>query len=293
MKLFYKNILVVIVLIFPIYGHSMLPFQPSQEKVEKSYDSKKELKKVRSIKWQKEKVRKGVSVKKANVELFNSKQAIFLLEIDTARAKLNYFAGMPEFLEPVSVQAQEEDALFAINGSYFNMKEGPSIHFVKIDNKVAANTKVSEFKTRATGVVTITDNQVDIEDWNMNDEYAEADDADYAVVCGPIVIDDKETMDMWDSDFVNKRHPRSFIGFSKGKLILGVVDGRDPGRAEGMNLHELHTLARGLRCSDLLNLDGGGSSTLYVKGYSNDGIVNVPSDGHERPVKSIIYIKSR
>jgi exopolysaccharide biosynthesis protein len=56
-----------------------------------------------------------------------------------------------------------------------------------------------------------------------------------------------------------------------------------------MSLMELKFFAEVLGYSDLINLDGGGSSTLYVKGQGTNGVVNVPSDGKERPVKSIIY----
>mgnify|MGYP001315076211 CR=1 FL=1 len=40
----------------------------------------------------------------------------------------------------------------------------------------------------------------------------------------------------------------------------------------------------------LLGLLYGPLTTLYVKGEKNNGVVNVPSDGTERPVKSIFYI---
>ena len=242
------------------------------------------------IEWNETRIRDGIILKSANVELFESQQAVYFVEIDTSIAGLNYFVGMPDTLLPTSTQAKSKGALIAINGSYFNMKEGPSRHFVKIENEVVAETAESEFGTRATGVFSVRSNRIDIAEWTTEKEAASAGDASFALVSGPIVIDDHNTMEMWDSPFVNNRHPRSFAAFCNGKLLLGVVDGRDPGRADGMNLHELRTLAWRLGCSDLLNLDGGGSSTLYVKGISDTGIVNIPSDGNERPVKSIIYV---
>lgn len=47
---------------------------------------------------------------------------------------------------------------------------------------------------------------------------------------------------------------------------------------------------------DALNLDGGGSSTLYMKGIGENGVVNMPSDNKmfdhegERKLSSIIYV---
>jgi len=45
-----------------------------------------------------------------------------------------------------------------------------------------------------------------------------------------------------------------------------------------------------------MNLDGGGSSTLYVNGATETGVVNHPSDNKkfdhlgQRPVANIIYV---
>lgn len=246
---------------------------------------------IRHIDWEETHIDKGIILKKANTELFDSRQAIFYVEIGTSVARLDYFVGMPEDLQTTSAQALENDALIAINGSYFHMQQGYSRHLVIIEDSVVARTEAHEFDTRATGIFSVEDNGVDIEEWNSEKEQMAAHGASFALVCGPIVLDDNQEMEMWDNNFVHARHPRSFIGFCNSKLLMGVVDGRDPDRAEGMNLHELKTFARALGCTDLLNLDGGGSSTLYIRGYSNKGIVNIPSDGQERPVKSIIYVK--
>ena len=63
-------------------------------------------------------------------------------------------------------------------------------------------------------------------------------------------------------------HPRTAAGISQdGRyLYLLVVDGRQPGVSEGMSLVELAAWMKQLGCWDAINLDGGGSSTLVVKG---------------------------
>ena len=58
----------------------------------------------------------------------------------------------------------------------------------------------------------------------------------------------------------------------------------------GMNLSELRELAHLLGCVDVLNLDGGGSTTLYVSGQGQTGVVNKPSGGVERAVASMLYV---
>jgi Phosphodiester glycosidase len=82
-------------------------------------------------------------------------------------------------------------------------------------------------------------------------------------------------------------HPRTGIGWTKdGQVLMVVVDGRSE-RSAGMTLHEFAKLFRSMGAVEALNVDGGGSSTMWIKGL---GVVNVPSDGPERPVSSAFLI---
>jgi uncharacterized protein (TIGR03382 family) len=76
------------------------------------------------------------------------------------------------------------------------------------------------------------------------------------------------------------RHPRTALGFSadKSTLYLAVIDGRATGRA-GMTCDEMIALFQELGAADAVNLDGGGSSTMWLQG---SGVVNIPSDGSQR-----------
>lgn len=87
--------------------------------------------------------------------------------------------------------------------------------------------------------------------------------------------------------FVSARQPRTLAGVrSDGTLLLVTVDGRRPGWSAGMTLPEAARLMRSLGARDALNLDGGGSSTMTVRGE----VVNRPSDrGGERPVSDGVY----
>jgi hypothetical protein len=85
-----------------------------------------------------------------------------------------------------------------------------------------------------------------------------------------------------------RRHPRSAIGFSRDttRLFLVVVDGRSSESA-GMSLPELADFLVRLGVYEGLNLDGGGSTTLFVQGE----LVNTPSDPTgERPVGNCILV---
>jgi hypothetical protein len=88
--------------------------------------------------------------------------------------------------------------------------------------------------------------------------------------------------------FDTERHPRTAVGVrADGIWVFVVVDGRQPELSVGMNLKELSGLLSSLGCIDALNLDGGGSSTLYFDGK----VVNSPSDAtKDRPVSDAIVI---
>lgn len=83
-------------------------------------------------------------------------------------------------------------------------------------------------------------------------------------------------------DVLDGRHPRTAVGVADegSTLLLVVVDGRQPGYSEGVDLAELARLLRLLGADDGLNLDGGGTSTMVLAGP--DGAprqVNRPIDG--------------
>lgn len=68
-------------------------------------------------------------------------------------------------------------------------------------------------------------------------------------------------------------HPRTAAGIrGDGTLLLVVVDGRQP-VSRGVDLEQLAALMVGIGAEEALNLDGGGSSSLYVNGQ----LLNRPS----------------
>ncbi len=89
--------------------------------------------------------------------------------------------------------------------------------------------------------------------------------------------------------FDTERHPRTAAGYSRdGRyLILTVVDGRQPGYSRGVDLFELAELMQDFGCSEAVNLDGGGSSTLVIR----HEVVNRPSDPTgPRPVANALVV---
>ena len=79
-------------------------------------------------------------------------------------------------------------------------------------------------------------------------------------------------------------HPRTSVGLSSDgdKLIIIVIDGRDPGVSEGVTLLEMAGVLITFGAYTGVNLDGGGSSTMVFGTPTGPEIINNPSDGTER-----------
>lgn len=98
-----------------------------------------------------------------------------------------------------------------------------------------------------------------------------------------------KTEEQFPADIAKGRAPRTAIGIREdGSWLLVVVDGRQA-NSLGMTLEELAELMVKYGAKSAVNLDGGGSSEMVVKG----SIVNSPSDGRERPVGSGIMVTPR
>jgi hypothetical protein len=69
----------------------------------------------------------------------------------------------------------------------------------------------------------------------------------------------------------------AFAKTRQNHLLLIAVDGRSA-RAQGINAEELTDLLLQLNATDAINMDGGGSLTMFVRGASPTGVVNYPSD---------------
>lgn len=91
--------------------------------------------------------------------------------------------------------------------------------------------------------------------------------------------------------FVEMRHPRTAVAKLKGgKFLMIAVDGRQPGVSVGVTLQELAEYLLSIGATDAMNLDGGGSTTMFLDGK----VVNVPSDKEgERKVSDAIVVTLR
>jgi hypothetical protein len=84
------------------------------------------------------------------------------------------------------------------------------------------------------------------------------------------------------------RNPRTGVGvMADGTVLLVVVDGRSA-NSVGMTLIQFGKAFLSLGAVEALNLDGGGSSAMWIKG---SGVVSDPSDSSgERPVVNALLV---
>ncbi len=107
-----------------------------------------------------------------------------------------------------------------------------------------------------------------------------------AIGGGPTLVQDSKAM-TWANN--TARHPRTAIGWNRDRYFLVEVDGRQADISAGMSFPELATYMRKLGCDEAMNLDGGGSATLWVCGQ----VMNSPSEGKERPGANALVVVQR
>lgn len=85
---------------------------------------------------------------------------------------------------------------------------------------------------------------------------------------------------------IGGRNPRSAIGYTKeNNFIFVAVDGRE-GSSIGMTLMELANFMQSIGCVGAINLDGGGSTVMYVNGK----VVNKPQQTGGIPLSNAIIL---
>ena len=111
----------------------------------------------------------------------------------------------------------------------------------------------------------------------------------------PQLIKDGKIVITWEQEksskaFVETRHPRTAVAKLKdGKFLMITLDGRSDASA-GIGLEDLAKLLLEFGAVDAMNLDGGGSTTMFLGGK----VVNTPSDKEgERRVSDAILVFPR
>jgi exopolysaccharide biosynthesis protein len=103
-----------------------------------------------------------------------------------------------------------------------------------------------------------------------------------AIGGGPMIIRNGKAME-WSGFLL--RHPRTALGWNADQIFLVEVDGRQS-QSVGMTFPELADYLVKLGCQNAMNLDGGGSATMWALGQ----VMNSPSEGQERPGANALVV---
>lgn len=250
------------------------------------------------VDWEKEKIAPGLVWKFAHPgSLFGDPQHISMLEINPKKRKLTLIYN-PEENEPTSLQANRAGAIAAVNAGFFDVKNGGSVTYIKVDGVILDEDTVGKWPSNKNlnGALLISNaGNMTVEYQKANNLYDEDSYQEDVLVTGPVLIDDGTAQALNNSDFVQKRHPRTCACIGKKRIMLITIDGRSE-QAAGMSLPELKEFLVSLGCKEAINLDGGGSTTMWIKDETPNGVVNMPSDNKkfdhegERKVANIIAI---
>lgn len=257
-----------------------------------------------NAKWEKQKI---ASKTKLITHHFNEKN-LFLANQYIAYIEINRKGNSPIFAfgnevkvkKTTSTFGKELNALAAINGTFFDVANGGSVDFIKMNGEVIKQNVLGKDGKRArhqqTAIVIDEKGRLALKKWDQSPNWENNLTEKDIMLSGPLLIFNQQTEILDSTSFTTARHPRTAIGIkADGKVILLTVDGRQENSA-GMSLHELTKTMRYLGCVDAINLDGGGSTTLWTE---KNGVVNYPSDNKkwdhegERKVANVVILKKK
>ena len=185
--------------------------------------------------------------------------------------------------------AEENDAIFAINGDYYGFRS---------DGIVIRNGVIYRDEPARIGLAFYRDGTMKIYNETSTSAQALLDAGVWNTLSfGPALVEDGAVVDNLsnveiDTNFGNHsiqgNNPRTGVGIiDANHFVFIVVDGRSAGYSKGMTLTEFANLFEDLGCSAAYNIDGGGSSTMYFMGR----VVNHPlGKDRERGTSDILYI---
>lgn len=230
--------------------------------------------------------------------LYGGAQNVTALEIDPRyyTFRLLDFGGR----EKTSVVASEHGAVAAINGSFFD-KDGGSVTYFQLDGRMLDTTEKNRIYDLLDGAVMVRDGRLSVIGWSPGKEKKFRSRAERAaergkmsvsqsrtslIVAPPVLVrNGRPTAPAMVSGLSTYQHPRSVVYKRGGRIGFMVIDGRSEGNATGMTMVQMQDfLTRIVGAETAINLDGGGSSTLWSKTSPDGGsrgegyILNMPCD---------------
>ena len=237
---------------------------------------------------------------------------LHILKIDLRNKNLAFLVTPPEYSKHHVLKAQTTSEFLvknkldiAINGDFFLPWHYKSLtdYYPHTGDPVSPNgiaiSKGISYVTRT--VDKFSTLFIDLENQFSFDSSPDLKNISNAISSKPMIMrNNKIENDALNAEdhFYSRIHPRTAIGLDKKKqtLIILVADGRQQGYAMGLTGLEIIIIMKEHGASDIMNLDGGGSSTLVISnGEDKYLLLNSPIHHHipgiERPVANHFGIK--
>lgn len=248
--------------------------------------------------WKWQDIGKGAQAGNASIRMFGSIQNISIVKFPAKNFRTWLVHSPGEKAGTADTLAALQGARLAINGSFFNTRTLYPHTFFSVRHKTVGESPSREI-ARSNGVLAFKDRkgrkmEIFPCDTNAYDYYRKH--YHSAIAAGPLLLQDGKTCQTDTSlTFNHTRHPRSIVGYdSEGYYYFIVIDGRFPGQGDGASIPETAAIARYAGLEDAINMDGGGSSTLWTE---HTGVINHPSDNGKfdhkgcRTVANIVIAK--
>ncbi len=248
-------------------------------------------------------------------EKFGAQQFVNIISLDLNCKDYELEFVAIDRLDSLSSVAMRHDAVVAINGTY-----EWDASFVKVDGKVFSEITLPADHLRYwkhEGAVAYDGKKIEI-GYGDKSSYAKSK-MPNMLSSSPMLIDNYKQVGATFVGDISKlnisklpsedyrrhqsvRHPRTAVALTRSnRLLLITVDGRSVNSA-GMSAKELtEFLVAWFNPRYALNMDGGGSTTMYIKGSGESltDVVNYPTDNKrydhygQRRVSSHILVKRK
>ncbi|OOM75980.1 hypothetical protein CLPUN_30170 [Clostridium puniceum] len=236
-----------------------------------------------------------INIQKVESGSGNNKITYYVADVEVKESSDLYTAFAKNkfgrnIIEATSSIAENNDAVFAINGDYYGFRE---------DGILIRNGVVYRDTPAREGLAFYEDGTMKTYDeTNTSAEELISEGVINTFSFGPTLVENSKAITNFESVKIDKNmgnssiqnsNPRTGVGIiSSNHYVFVVVDGRKEGYSKGMTLNEFSKVFEELGCTDAYNLDGGGSSTMYFMGR----VVNNPlGKNQEREISDILYFK--
>jgi uncharacterized protein YigE (DUF2233 family) len=194
---------------------------------------------------------------------------VFLFEIDLTNPKISIEVSTPNnanafALQQMTAQATYEDAAGhlvwgGVNGSFFNVANGtPNGLFYK------NGTQLQTFSDAYPNFFVITKDKTALIADSKSYDAIKAN--IFEAVGGGVMLVSNNNL-VAQTEATPSVNPRTFIGVTEDqkKVYIAAVDGRNYHYSNGMTYEEEGKIMIALGAKNALNLDGGGSTTFFVR----------------------------